>query len=153
MTDFAYTDSELQMDTQFILCIEECDDTNLFSTVDTRLFIGWDLSDEDYFVRGRRQDTRSSDYVPYAFRCESARDLYDFISFVMGESRVNVILYNFNNMDKMNVDEGATYEFFEENIDKNYEVAGYDDCSLKKSEILKYLRFLRNTYNWETVKR
>jgi len=153
MTDFAYTDSELQMDTQFILCIEECDDTNLFSTVDTRLFIGWDLSDKDYFVRGRRQDTKTSDYVPYAFRCESAQDLYDFIGFVIGEAHVNVILYNFNNMNEMNVDVGATYEFFEENINKNYEVAGYDNCSLKKSEILKYLRFLRNTYNWEAVKR
>ena len=48
----------------------------------------------------------------------------------------------------MNINE-LTYEFLEENMDKNYEVTGYNNCVLNKKEILRYLRFLRNTYNWD----
>ncbi len=148
MSDFLYTDSELQMDTQLILCIEECDNILSYSPVDTRLFIGWSLEHKDYFVRGRREDLRTSNYVPYTFHCDSARDLYDFIKLIMGQSKVNLILYNFNNIDSMKLNE-VTYEFFENSMDKNYEISGYDNNKLKRSEILKYLRVLRNTYNWE----
>ena len=147
MTDFAYTDSELQMDTHFILCIEECDSANTNSQVDTRLFIGWNIKDKDYFVRGKRDDTTRTNYVPYAFHCESAQDLYDFIKITMGDSQVNYILYNFNNIDLIPIDE-ITYEFLEENMDKNYEVTGYDDSGMTRSKTLRYLRVLKNTYNW-----
>ena len=36
-------------------------------------------------------------------------------------------------------------------MNKNYEVTGYDNCILNKSDILKYLKILKNTYNWEVV--
>lgn len=150
MSDFLYTDSELQMDTQLILCIEECDNIISYSPVDTRLFIGWSLQHKDYFVRGRREVTATSNYVPYTFHCESARDLYDFIKLTMGQSQVNLILYNFNNIVSMELNE-ITYEFFENSMDKNYEISGYDNTNLKRSKMLKYLRVLRNTYNWEKM--
>ena len=149
MSDFLYTDSELQMDTQLIFCIEECDNIYSDSPVDTRLFIGWSLEHKDYFVRGRRDDIRTRNYVPYTFHCESERDLYDFIKLTMGQSQVNLILYNFNNIDSMKLHE-VTYEFFENSMDKNYEISGYDNINLKRSEIFKYLRVLKNTYNWQT---
>jgi len=41
MSDFLYNDSELQMDTQFILCIEEHDNKKDENSIDTRLFIGY----------------------------------------------------------------------------------------------------------------
>ena len=148
MSDFAYTDSELQMDTQLILCIEECEPEGYPTSVDTRLFIGWDPKYKDYFVRGRRDDTTRSNCVPYAFHCETAKKLYDFIKITMGDSRVNYILYNFNNKTLMSLTD-ITYEFLEENMDKNYEVAGYDDSGMTRSKILRYLRVLKNTYNWE----
>ena len=50
MTDFFYADSDIQTQTQLILCIEECDSSNTNSQVDTRLFIGWNIKDKDYFV-------------------------------------------------------------------------------------------------------
>jgi hypothetical protein len=145
MADFLYNDSELQMDTQFILCIEEYDNRS----IDTRLFIGYSSRDDDYFVRGKRQDIGSKEFVPYAFRCESTNDLYDFIEFAIGpRSRSSVILYNFNNLEGIH-DDDLTYEFFEEHIDRDYEVAAYDHVKLKRSQIKKYLRMLKNTYNWE----
>lgn len=151
MAEYFYNDSELQMNTTFILCIEELHDTNHSFPIDTRLFIGWDEQNDDFFIRGRRQDRNSRDFVPFAFHCETSHELYDFIKFTMSNNRANVILYNFNNTDKINIDE-LTYEFFENLIDKNYEISGYDDIRLNRSRIVKYLRMLRNTYNWDNSK-
>ncbi len=141
-----YNDSEQQMDTDFILCVEEHDSEK---SIDTRLFIGYSAKDQDYFVRGKREDIGRSKFVPYAFRCVSTNDLYDFIKFVVGSSRTtSLTLYNFNNLEGYDVDE-LTYEFFESHADRNYEVAGYDDVRLKRRHMTKYLRMLRNMYNWD----
>ena len=140
----AYTDSELQTNTQLILCIEECDSRSTICPIDARLFIGWCHETETFFVRGRRDDTLTSNYVPYAFHCILECDLYNFIKFVLGESNSNIILYNFNNIIQTNVDE-ITYEFLENNMEQNYEIAGYNDFKLKRSDCLTYLRMLRNT--------
>ena len=146
MTDKIYTDSELQTNTQLILCIEECDNRSTFCPIDSRLFIGWSYETGKFFVRGRRDDTRTSSYVPYAFQCVLKTELYDFIKFVLGKSNSNIILYNFNNITQTNVDE-ITYEFFENNINQNYEIAGYNDYKPKRSEFLKYLSLLQTLNN------
>ena len=78
MTDFFYADSDIQTQTQLILCIEECDNNNN-CPVDTRLFIGYSRNSETFFVRGRRDDTKISNYVPYGFECIYENDLYEFI--------------------------------------------------------------------------
>ena len=157
MTDFFYNDSECQMNSKLILCIEEHDNRSETNFVDTRLFIGWSIQDNDYFVRGKRQDIGPTEFVPYAFRCESTDELYDFIEFVVGSKRnTSIVLYNYNNIDtnsnqsKVNLkDDELTYEFFEENMDSNYEIAAYDGVNLKRAQIKKYLRMLKNMYNWD----
>ncbi len=150
MAEFIYNDSELQMDTNFILCIEEYDNKKSKNPIDTRLFIGYSSKDDDYYVRGKRQDIGSKEFVPYAFRCDSTNDLYDFIEFAVGpRSKTSIILYNFNNLEGTIIDDDLTYEFFESCIDRNYEVAAYDNVRLKRHQITKYLRILKNTYNWD----
>ena len=144
MTDIFYADSDLQTNTQLILCIEECDSRSTTCPIDARLFIGWSYQTCKFFVRGRRNDIRTSSYVPYAFQCVFERDLYDFIKFVLDKSNSNIILYNFNNISQTNVNE-ITYEFLENNMDQNYEVAGYNDYKPKRSDFLTYLRMLRST--------
>ena len=149
MSTFFYNDSELQMDSRLILCIEEHDSRINNDSLDTRLFIGWSNTDDDYFVRGKRQDIGSKEFVPYALRCESTNDLYDFIEFVVGCRRnVSIVLYNFNNTEGY-TSEDLTYEFLESNIDRNYEMAAYDNVKLKRHQMTKYLRLLKNMYNWE----
>jgi hypothetical protein len=151
MSIFLYNDSELQMDSQLILCIEEHDKIKDKSSIDTRLFIGWNTPTNDYFIRGKRLDTRTSNYVPYAFHCECVHDLYNFIEFTTGKKGYkSITLYNYNNMDNLSVDSELTYEFFENNMESNYEIAGYDGVKIKKSEVMSYLRLLKKTYNWET---
>jgi hypothetical protein len=156
MADFFYNDSELQMESKLILCIEEHDNRKDSYSVDTRLFIGWSNQDNDYFIRGKREDIGSKEFVPYAFHCDSTDELYDFIEFVVGSrSNTSIILYNYNNIDMNSSnsaslkDDDLTYEFFEKNMDRNYEIAAYDRLTLKRGQIKKYLRMLKNMYNWD----
>ena len=157
MASFFYKDSELQMDINLILCIEEHDPDLDQDSVDTRLFIGWNNLDNDYFIRGKRENIYSKDFVPYAFHCDSTDELYDFIEFVVGKQRkTSIILYNYNNINgytdfKLKADD-LTYDFFEKYMDRNYEIAAYDGINLRRREIKKYLRLLKNMYNWDNYK-
>ena len=157
MASFFYKDSELQMDSNLILCIEEHDPDLDQDSVDTRLFIGWNNLDNDYFIRGKRENIYSKDFVPYAFHCDSTDELYDFIEFVVGKQRkTSIILYNYNNINgytdfKLKADD-LTYDFFEKYMDRNYEIAAYDGINLRRREIKKYLRLLKNMYNWDKYK-
>ena len=146
MATFLYPDSEIQMDTSFILCIEELDPDNSRFPIDTRLFIGWNDTLDCYFVRGKRQDTRRSQFVPFAFNCESSRDLYKIIKFIVADNKINVTLYNFNNTFGTTIMDDLTYEFFEQQMDSNYEIAGYDNICCTRSYIVNCLRMLQNSY-------
>jgi len=142
MGDLLYNDSNLQMESRLILCIEEHDAENINSPVDTRLFIGWDSLTNEFYVKGRRQDTQISDYVPFSFRFRSTIDVYEFVVFVMGKKdTTSIILYNYNNMSSL-YDEELTYEFFQDNLDKNYEIAGYDSMKLNINLFIKLLGLL-----------
>jgi len=151
MADFYYNDSELQMDSSLILCIEEHDNVQNVDSVDNRIFIGYDIRDDDYYVRGKRQDTRKCEYVPYAFHCDSTSELYDFIEFVVGGrcDNISIVLYNFNNISYEPTD-SLTYEFFEEQMDTSYEIAAYDRVELNRDVMIKNLEMLKNMYNWES---
>lgn len=144
-SDSYYQDSELQMDSNLILCIEEKHNDN----VDSRIFIGWSTSDNDFYVRGKRVGKKNNDkYVPYAFHCEKVSDLCNFLLFVIGrECNASITLYNYNNIDNVS-DDDLTYEFFEELMDKYYEIAGYDNAQLSKKMLVSYLNMLKKTYNW-----
>lgn len=148
MSAILYPDSELQMDTRLILCIEEHDNPSDKSSIDNRIFIGWDINTEDYYIRGKRLDTRTSHYVPYALRCDTTCSVTDFIEFVTGNNFKSVTLYNYNNLEGKSIDVDITYEFFEENMDKYYEIAAYDYIKLYKRKLTSYLQMLRDTYNY-----
>jgi len=141
MADFIYNDSELQMETQLILCFEERDDDNETSPIDIRLFIGWSR-DNYFFVRGKRQDFMMGKYVPFTFHTDSVKDLCNFIELTIGLSNMNMILYNFNNMIDLK-DKELTYEFFDEQRDKNYEICAHDEIRLTKKTLINYLRILK----------
>jgi hypothetical protein len=141
-----YNDSNLQMNSQLILCIKEYDNTKDKSSVDTIMFIGWSYTDNLYYIRGKRQDISDKNFVPYAFKCENEIDLYNFIEFVVGSNNTSsIILYNFNNISEMECND-ITYEFLEENMDINYEIAGYDKVNVARLEIVKCLKILKNIF-------
>ena len=140
----SYNDSNLQMNSQLILCIKEHDNTKDKSSIDTIMFIGWSYTDNLYYIRGKRQDISDKNFVPYAFKCENEIDIYNFIEFVVGSNNTSsIILYNFNNISEMECND-ITYEFLEENMDINYEIAGYDKVKVARLEIVKCLKMLKN---------
>jgi len=142
----SYNDSNLQMNSQLILCIKEHDNTKDKSSIDTIMFIGWSYTDNLYYIRGKRQDISKNNFVPYAFKCENEIDLYNFIEFVVGFKETStIILYNFNNLSEMECND-ITYEFLEENMDINYEIAGYDKVKVERLEIVKCLKMLKNIF-------
>ena len=141
MSNFKYNDSDLQMNSQLILCIKEHDSKENRNSIDTVLFIGWN---NGYYIRGKRQDIWVNKFVPYAFNCDNDYELYDFIEFVIGcRKSSSIMLYNFNNISEMECND-ITYEFLEEHLDINYEIAGYDNVKLTRLEILKCLKMLKN---------
>lgn len=144
-----YKDSELQFTSQLILCIEEFDDLKDDNVIDNRIFIGWGSFHEQYFVRGKRNDTGSTEYVPYAFSCSRAHHVYEFLRGIFdSENKIVVTLYNYNNLtdEKLDNDE-LSYEFFESNMDPNYEIVAFDNAGLARKPIMRYLSMLRNMFN------
>lgn len=140
----SYNDSDLQMNSQLILCIKEHDSVDRNNSVDTIMFIGWSHIDNVYYIRGKRQDIGDNNFVPYAFHSENVFDLFSFVEFVIGTRKTSsIILYNFNNINDMNCND-ITYDFLEEHMDINYEIAGYDNVKVKRLQLEKYLKMLKN---------
>lgn len=143
MSNFIYNDSDLQMNSKLILCIKDHDSKENIHSIDNVMFIGWSHTDNIYYIRGKRQDTGLSNFVPYAFKCENDYAAYNFIEFVVGSRNPSsIILYNFNNISEMECND-ITYEFLEEHVDINYEIAGYDNVKVTRSPIVNCLKMLK----------
>lgn len=83
----------------------------------------------------------------YSFDCENTTDLADFIEFLIdSENVISYILYNYDNLpcDSNQI----TYDFLQEYDDRTYEISGYDNKTLKRIELLKNLRMLKNVFNY-----
>lgn len=141
----SYADTELQDNSTLILCIEDHDNITIQGKpsvgIDNRLFIGYEFP--HYFIRGRRQD-KNGLYVPFAFQCRSANNLFAFIQFVIGINRTSIVLYNFNNFWDNAGDK--TYEFFEENMSRFYEIAAYDGVRLNRNKTVKQIKMLKQVH-------
>ena len=149
-TTIIYGDSEEQTRSKLVMHINSYNETG--DTIQMSLFIGWDSVKNDYFVRGRRPDTNNSSNIPFAFHCDDTNDLYDFIVLIMGkEGKKDVTIYNFNNIFDLRDEEYVwNFEFFETNIDPNYEIVSNQFTKLYREPMVKYLRLLKYMYNWTT---
>ncbi len=142
-----YPDSELQMDTKFVLCIEKKNMYNEKTPIDSRMFIYWRENAHRYVVVGRQQDKERLQHAPFAINCDSTRDLAEIIQFIIGKNKINVILYNINKYyDTKEID--TTYEFFESQVHNKYKISGYNDFYCKRKQLSKYLRMLKKTYSY-----
>jgi len=151
-----YLDSDLQHSSQMVLCIEEIDGRKGKETeVDTRIFIVYDYDCSGWHIFGKRTDTKTFTSVPFKFLSFSRKDIWNFIEFVIGNAftitefnreNCNIMLYNYNNLDELCLDD-LTYEFFENNKDDSYEISGYDGISLTRKNIYNMLYMLEKFYN------
>ena len=127
-----------------VLKIEEYDiDTK---NLDTTLFIIYDKKEHKFVIRGKRH----SDYIEsctYSFNCEFANELFDFITFVICKKNIwSYTIYNYDNLPATS--DEITYDFLKRHDSKIYELGGYDNQKFNKKMLLKYLRMLRNVFNY-----
>lgn len=114
---------------------------------DTTLYILYDKKIHRYVIRGKRRETESLNSCTYSFECEFAKDLADFIQFLIDKKNdISYILYNYDNLPPTSNE--ITYEFMELYDSKVYEISGYDNQKLKRKELLKNLRMLRTVFNY-----
>jgi hypothetical protein len=136
-----FTDHNTVPDTLVLKIVE-----NIGTNPDTILYVLYDKSKHRYVIRGSRQETKTVKTCSYSFECKSSRDLVDFIKFLIDSSNdVSYILYNYDNLPFTSNE--ITYEFLSEYDNIRYEISGYDNQKLKRKELLKYLRMLRNIFN------
>lgn len=136
--EFAFTDT-------LVLKIVEYDVD--LKMPDTTLYVLYDKSEHNYVVRGKRRETGTLNSCTYSFVCEYAKDLADFIQFLIcKQNKVSYILYNYDNLPATS--DEISYEFLSENDDRTYEISGYDHQDLHRNVLLKNLRMLRNVFNY-----
>uniref|UniRef100_A0A6C0IWN8 Uncharacterized protein n=1 Tax=viral metagenome TaxID=1070528 RepID=A0A6C0IWN8_9ZZZZ len=158
-----YLDSDLQHTSQMVLCIEEMDGRpGKEKDVDTRVFIVFDYECGGWHILGKRTDTRSISSVPFKFLSFSPEDIWTFMELIIGKAfmpmpsrnsfeNCSISIYNFNNLNECEDLDDLTYEFFEENMDKSYEIAAYDEVSLSKRYIVRVLEMMEKFYNVEQI--
>jgi len=127
-----------------VLKIEEYDiDTKC---LDTTLFVIYDKKEHKYVIRGKRNSV-SIDSCVYSFNCEFAHELFDFITVVICKhNQWSYVLYNYDNLPATS--DEITYDFLKQHESRVYELSGYDRQKYKKSELMSYLRMLRNVFNF-----
>jgi hypothetical protein len=107
----------------------------------------YDKRTHNFFVRGRRRWTPTTQSCTYSFQCECAKDLADFLQYtICRNNTVNEVLYNYDNLPFESND--VTFEFLHDYDDGDYEISGYDNVKLKRKDLLINLRMLRNVFNF-----
>jgi hypothetical protein len=116
-----------------------------FNRPDTKMYVLYDTATHRYVIRGKRSSS-TVDSCTYSFECKYENDLMDFLEFCLDTTnKFSYILYNYNNLPETSNE--ITFEFLKAHDSMVYEIAGYDNQSLQRNRMLKYLRMLRNVFN------
>lgn len=114
---------------------------------DNTLYIFYDQSIQRYVIRGNRREVPNLAQCVHSFECKSVTKLADFIQFVIDRhNKVSYVLYNYDNLPATSNE--VTFEFLSYNDEASYEIAGYDNKSLKRRELIRNLRMLKNIFNY-----
>jgi hypothetical protein len=147
-----YLNEEKEYESCLVLCIEEHDDSSNYDSVDTRLFITYDATANNYIISGKRVDLFSEDDVkktnfkPFMFYATDSNAIADFIMLSFSrEHKMSYIMYNYNNLPEDASD--MTYDFMETNMDRKYEIAAFDNISIKRPLIKSLIRMTKNMFN------
>lgn len=155
MDDISYPESELQNESTMVLMVEHQENKNNPVGIDLRMFILYDISRRVYVIFGRRfsgfpVDPRAP---PFSFTFDSKSDTFDFILRTIGNKEMaRLTLYNYNNLTGVDTND-YSFEFFEEYMDRKYEIAGYDGMKLSftstRNTIRDFLRLMKNYGHFE----
>jgi hypothetical protein len=135
MTEEEFYNMETEHNSCLVLCVEEYDN----SSIDTRIFISYNDETESYIITGAPY------FQPFMFCAKKSSDVLDFLSLTLNtKSTFNYTLFNYNNLSYDISD--ITYQFMEDNIDRRYEIAAYDQVSYNKRIFRQLVRLTKNLY-------
>jgi hypothetical protein len=154
------TEVSVTNDTFPVICIQEYDlintpidrkTTQIKKELDTTIFIAYDREYDEFVLYGKRADppnNADSNFCPFSFRFVKTDDVYDFLKLSIDikaqYKSYNVILYNYNNFP---LDFNVTYDFLYNNMNFDYEIAGFTDVHLDRDYVKSILRMSRDLYN------
>jgi hypothetical protein len=131
-----------------VLKIEErCRDT---SELVTTFFILYDKKERNFVIRGKITDlSRDKPGAVFSFVSNSSCDLEDFLSFtICNQNKLTYVLYSYDdlsfNSNNITYDDLKAKQY--EPV--SYEIAGYENKSYKKKDVLRNLRMLENVFNY-----
>ena len=119
------------------------------NVIDTTIFILYDINEEYYIVTGKRNFMAEKPIpIPYKFYCKYATELIDFIDIIIcNNSKLNYTLYNYD--DLPNDCDEIDFNYLKDlDDDIAYEIAGYDNQKYSKKKIMKYLKIIKNVFNY-----
>ena len=150
--DPIYLNEETETDSCLVLCIEERDNPDDYSSIDTRVFISYNEISNVYVINGKRVDLSSkkgrnkTNFQPFMFCANSSSDVVDFLALTLNTmGKFSYTMFNYNNMS-YDMSEN-TYAFMEQNMDRRYEIAAFDDIEFSKKVFTQLVRMTKNMYN------
>jgi hypothetical protein len=119
----------------------------------TTFFILYDKKEHHYVIRGKIKDldsdTSNKKGSIFSFVSRSSVDLEEFLSFsICNQNKLTYVLYTFDDLPFNS--NNITYEDLRaKQYEKtSYEIAGYENKSYKKKDMLCNLRMLENVFNY-----
>lgn len=147
-----YLNEEDEQDSCLVLCIEERYDPDDYGSIDTRVFVSYSETSGLYVVNGKRVDLFSkrgrnkTNFQPFMFCAHSSSDVADFLALTLNtKGKFSYTLFNYNNLS-YDMSEN-TYLFMEQNMDKRYEIAAYDQVEYNKKQFRQLVRMTKSLFN------
>jgi hypothetical protein len=127
-----------------VLMIEEYDIDNV--RTDNTVYVLYDQKDEQYVIRGKRNDTKNIKGCCFSFNCKNIKSLEYFISFIICKNNLwNFTLYNYDNLPYRS--ENITYDYLSDNASSEIELSGYDKTNYSKEKLKNLLKTIKNVFN------
>ena len=117
--------------------------------IDNTLYVLYDKNEDLFLLTGKRSGILGRyDCVPYSYYCKYTEELQDFITLLICvTSKISYTLYNCN--DLPNDSDTIDFDCLDElSRNKSFELTGYDNQKYNKKAIMKYLRILKNVFNY-----
>jgi hypothetical protein len=119
----------------------------------TTFFILYDKKERHFVIRGKIKDldsdTSNKKGAIFSFVSKTSDDVEDFLSFtVCNQNKLTYVLYTFDDLPFNS--NNITYEDLraKQYEPVSYEIAGYENKSYKKKDVLRNLRMLENVFNY-----
>jgi hypothetical protein len=127
-----------------VLMIEEYDIDTV--RTDNTVYVLYDQKDEQYVIRGKRQDTKNIKSCDFSFNCKNLKSLEYFISFIICKNNLwTLTLYNYVNLPYRS--ENITYDYLCENASSEIELSGYDKTNYSKENLKNLFKTIKNVFN------